>query len=48
MDNENTCGHKGCGCPTVGDSDFCSPHCEDIDDQDLDEISCDCGHDNCG
>lgn len=48
MDNENTCGHKGCGCPVGEDSPYCSDHCTDVAEMDLDEIACDCGHEGCG
>jgi len=46
-DDDNRCAHEGCGCSVGGDSEYCSDHCRDADDQDMIEISCDCGHDGC-
>jgi hypothetical protein len=48
MADENECGHDGCGCSISGDQKYCSDHCENADDQDIIEISCDCGHPGCG
>lgn len=47
-DENNTCGHEGCGCAVSGDDEFCSQHCEEAADQDMTEIMCDCGHPGCG
>lgn len=47
-ENNKKCAHAGCLCLTTGDAEYCSPHCEDAEDQDLTEISCDCGHPGCG
>ena len=46
-DDNKKCAHKMCRCMTSGDSQYCSQHCEDTADQDLTEISCDCGHPGC-
>ncbi len=46
-DNDNKCAHEMCNCMVTGDDDYCSEHCEDAEDQDMDEISCDCGHPGC-
>lgn len=46
-DENSRCGHEGCNCMVSGDEEFCSPHCEDADDQDITEIACDCGHPGC-
>ncbi len=48
MADDNKCEHKLCTCPADGDSSYCSDHCKEAVDQDLDEIACDCGHGNCG
>ncbi|MDQ3221423.1 MAG: hypothetical protein ACR2M8_04560 [Pyrinomonadaceae bacterium] len=47
-DEDNQCAHEICTCPTTEDAEYCSDHCKDADDQDLTEISCDCGHTGCG
>jgi hypothetical protein len=47
MADDNKCAHDACVCMVTDDSDYCSEHCEDADDQDLVEISCDCGHPAC-
>jgi hypothetical protein len=46
-DEGKRCGHDGCLCATTGDSEYCSPYCEDAADQNLTEIRCDCGHPGC-
>lgn len=46
-DNDNKCGHDICLCAVTDDAEYCSQHCEDAADQDLTEISCDCGHPGC-
>jgi hypothetical protein len=46
-DDDNKCAHDGCGCRAGGDNEYCSDHCKNADDQDMVEISCDCGHDGC-
>lgn len=48
MDHDNNkCGHDACAC-AVGDGEtYCSEHCSDAADQDIVEISCDCGHSGC-
>ncbi len=46
-DNDGKCGHKMCNCPAKGESEYCSDHCRDAVDQDIVEISCDCGHAGC-
>ena len=47
-DNDNVCAHDICDCIVGDDADYCSDHCEDADDEDMVEISCDCGHPGCG
>ncbi len=47
MADENKCAHDICQCAKAADSDYCSQHCEDAVDQDIVEIRCDCGHQNC-
>jgi len=47
-DDDNRCGHDGCSCSVSGDQEYCSDHCRNADDQDITEISCDCGHSGCG
>ena len=47
-EDDDKCAHDGCICMVSGDSDYCSDHCSDADDQDLVEISCQCGHPGCG
>ena len=47
-DDDNRCGHDGCACAITGDEEYCSDHCRNADDQDITEISCDCGHSGCG
>ncbi|HMJ08074.1 MAG TPA: hypothetical protein VK468_03660 [Pyrinomonadaceae bacterium] len=46
-DENNKCGHGGCQCMVTGDKEFCSQRCEEAEDQDITEISCDCGHAGC-
>ncbi len=46
-EEDNKCAHDMCSCMVSGDDDYCSEHCEDAEDQDMDEISCDCGHPGC-
>jgi hypothetical protein len=46
-ENEGRCGHDGCLCRAAADSEYCSDHCRDAADQDMIEISCDCGHPGC-
>ena len=46
MDNQK-CAHELCNCLAAADSDFCSDHCKEAADQDIDEIKCDCGHQDC-
>ena len=46
-EDDDRCGHEGCGCMVTGDNDYCSDHCRDASDQDMVEIACDCGHDGC-
>jgi len=47
MADKGKCGHEGCGC-AVGDGEtFCSDHCREAHEQDMVEIACDCGHQNC-
>ncbi len=46
-DDDDKCGHDRCICLTTDDEEYCSPHCEEAADQDLTEISCDCGHPGC-
>ena len=47
MADDNKCAHKMCRCAKAQNSDYCSPYCEDADDQDLTAITCECGHPNC-
>lgn len=47
MADDNKCGHQACGCPVGDDQTYCSDHCETAADQDIIEISCDCGHAEC-
>ena len=47
-EDDDRCGHDGCSCSVSGDQDYCSDHCRNADDQDITEISCDCGHSGCG
>ena len=47
-DDDNRCGHEGCMCAVSGEQEYCSDHCRNADDQDITEISCDCGHSGCG
>ncbi|HEV7698730.1 MAG TPA: hypothetical protein VGO43_00730 [Pyrinomonadaceae bacterium] len=46
MADEGKCAHDGCNC-SVSDSKYCSDHCREVVDQDIVEISCDCGHGGC-
>ena len=48
MPDNNTCDHDACSCQAPANADYCSDHCKDAADQDIVEIRCDCGHDNCG
>ncbi len=41
------CAYDLCKCMVAGDVEYCSEHCEDAADQDIVEISCDCGHSAC-
>ncbi len=47
MADDNKCGHEICVCTVSGDSEYCSEHCENAEDQDMTEIACDCGHSCC-
>ena len=47
MADTDKCGHEKCNCFVDEDQDFCSPHCEAADGQDLTELKCDCGHTAC-
>ena len=47
-EDDNKCGHEGCVCNVGGEAEYCSDHCENAADQDITEISCDCGHPGCG
>lgn len=47
MEDDNKCAHEACVCMVSGEEDYCSEHCEDAVDQDIIEISCDCGHSAC-
>ena len=47
MADDNKCAHDACRCAVGDDNEYCSDHCRDAADQDIVEISCDCGHDNC-
>ena len=46
-DDNNKCAHDACSCMVADDQEYCSEHCEDAVDQDIVEISCDCGHPSC-
>lgn len=48
MAEDNECKHDACGCMATGESEYCSDHCRDADEQDIIEIACDCGHPGCG
>ena len=48
MADDNRCGNDGCECSISGDQVYCSDHCRNAADQDITEISCDCGHPGCG
>jgi hypothetical protein len=48
MADEGKCGHEMCRCSVSGDTEYCSDHCRDAEDQDMTEIACDCGHPGCG
>lgn len=41
------CAHPGCKCRASGDSDYCSPYCENAKDMDVTELACSCGHPAC-
>jgi hypothetical protein len=47
MSEDNKCAHTACNCPVDDDTEYCGEHCEDAAEQDIIEISCDCGHDGC-
>jgi predicted nucleic acid-binding Zn ribbon protein len=47
MENTNKCAHPICTCSVGGNEKYCSDHCRDAVDQDIVEISCDCGHTGC-
>ena len=47
MENDNKCANQLCNCSTGDNEKFCSEHCKDAVDQDIIEISCDCGHSGC-
>lgn len=47
MADENKCRHDACSCQASGDASYCSDHCKDAVEQDIIEISCDCGHQGC-
>lgn len=47
MEDDNKCAHEACVCMVIDDEEYCSEHCEDAADQDIIEISCDCGHSAC-
>lgn len=47
MADDDKCEHDMCSCPVAGDTEYCSDHCKDAVDQDIVEISCDCGHAGC-
>ncbi len=47
MENENKCAHQLCSCGVGNGENYCSDHCKDAVDQDIIEISCDCGHSGC-
>ncbi|HEY0545639.1 MAG TPA: hypothetical protein VGC91_09705 [Pyrinomonadaceae bacterium] len=44
-DEDNTCKHPSCSCPTPEGKDYCSAYCENA--KDTAEIGCDCGHPGC-
>lgn len=46
IQNEETCQHSGCNCPTGASSDYCSDYCKDAKDDGTDAI-CECGHSDC-
>lgn len=49
MAEENKkCGHEMCDCVVAGDSLYCGDHCQKSAEQDIVEITCDCGHPECG
>ena len=39
------CAHPACGCPTLGEGNYCSQSCKEA--ADLTEIACQCGHAGC-
>lgn len=47
MADEGKCGHELCNCVVSGDTEYCSDHCSEAAEQDIVEISCDCGHPGC-
>jgi len=48
MADNGICAHDPCRCSTSGDDEYCSDHCREAADQDITEITCDCGHPACG
>lgn len=47
MADNNKCGHKICNCAVLGDEKYCSDHCREATEQEIVEISCDCGDAGC-
>ncbi len=43
MADINICEHNICNCAVTGDSKFCSDHCREATEQNINEIKCDCG-----
>lgn len=47
MADDKKCAHESCVCMVRGDDEYCSEICKEAGEQDLTEISCDCGHAGC-
>ncbi|MGI8555273.1 MAG: hypothetical protein ACR2LT_02810 [Pyrinomonadaceae bacterium] len=47
MAETKKCEHEPCSCTVSGDSDYCSPQCENAGAQGIISIECECGHSGC-
>jgi hypothetical protein len=43
---DKICAHPACKCPVEKGTKYCSTYCEDAGDE-MQEISCNCGHAGC-
>ncbi len=44
---QHKCAYAACRCVVVGQEQYCSDYCSDADDEQENEIQCDCKHAPC-